>query len=52
MVKRVAIVKTSVDEGNGDSGGSGKVKSVTDVMEVMNIVMAGARKGANLFGKR
>ena len=45
MVKRVTIVKTRVDEGNGDSGGSGKIKSVTDAMEVTNLVMAGARKG-------
>ena len=39
-------------EGSGDSSGSGKVKSVTDMKEVMNMVMAGARKGRNLFGKR
>ena len=33
LVKSV-IVKTRVNEGNGDSGGSGKVKSVTDATEV------------------
>ena len=40
MVKRVTIVKTTVEEGSGDSGGSGKVKSVMDAMEVTNVVMA------------
>ena len=34
VVKKVAIVKTKVDEESGDSGGSGKVKSVTDATEV------------------
>ena len=48
VVKRNTIVKTRVDEGNGDSVGSGKVKSVTDA-EVTNVVMAGAGKGGNLF---
>ena len=52
VVKRVAIVKTRVDEGNGDSGCSGKVTSVTNAMDVTNVVMAGAREGGNLFGKR
>ena len=52
MVKRVTLVKTRVDEVNDDSGGSGKVKSVRDMTEVTNVVMAGARKGGNLFGKR
>ena len=33
-----------MDEGSGDSGSSGKVKSVTDAMEVTNVVMAGARE--------
>ena len=41
-----------MDEGSGDSGGSNKVKSVTDATEVTNVVMADARKGENLFGKR
>ena len=52
VVKRIAIVKTRVDEGSGDSGCSDKVKSVTDAMEVMNVVMAGARKEGNPFVKR
>ena len=52
MVKRVTLVKTRVDEESGDSSGSGKVKSVTDAMEVMIVVMAGTRKGGNLFRKR
>ena len=52
VVKRVTIIKTRVNEGTGDSGGSGKVKSVTDATEVSNVVMTGARKGENLFGKR
>ena len=30
VLKRVTRVKTRVDEGSGDNGGSGKVKSVTD----------------------
>ena len=41
-----------MDDGSGDSGGSGKVKSVTDATEVANVVMAGIRKGGKLFGKR
>ena len=44
VVKRVAKVKTRVAEGSGDSGGRGKIKSVTDATEVTNVVMAGARK--------
>ena len=40
VVKRVTIIKTRVYEGSGDSSGSGKVKSTTDVT---NMVMAGAR---------
>ena len=52
VVKRITIVKTRVDEGSGDCGGSDKVKRVTDVTEVTNVVMADARKRGNLFGKR
>ena len=51
VVKKVTIVKARVDEGSGNSGGSGEIKNVTDAMEVMNVVMAGARKGGNLFEK-
>ena len=40
MVKIITIVKTRVDEGSGDSGGSGKVKNV---MEVTNLVMTGTK---------
>ena len=40
VVKRITIVKTTVNEGSGDSGGSSKVKSVTDATEVTNVVMA------------
>ena len=50
VVRRVTIVETRVDEGSGDSGGSGKVKSVTDATEVTNVVMASAKEGGNLFG--
>ena len=39
-------------EVSGDSSGSDKVKSVTDTVEVTNMVMAGARKGGHLLGKR
>ena len=52
MVRRVAIVKTRVNKGSGDSSGGGKVKSVTDTKEVTNVVMTGARKEGNLIGKR
>ena len=52
VVKRVTIIKTRVNEGSGDSNGSGKVKSVTDMTDVTNVVMAGARKGGHFFGKR
>ena len=52
MVKRVTVIKTIVNEGSGDSSGSGTVKSVTDTTEVTTVVMANARKGGNLFGKR
>ena len=51
VVKRVTIIKTRVSEGSGDSSGSGKVKSVTDMTEVTNVVMAGTRKEGNLFEK-
>ena len=52
MVNKVTTVKTRVDKGSSDSGGSGKVKIVTDAMEVTNVVMSGARKGGHLLGKR
>ena len=52
VVNRVTIIKTRVNEGSGDSGGSGKVNSVTDPTEVKNVVMAGGRKRGNLFEKR
>ena len=48
MVKRVIIFKMRVNKRSGDSSGGGKVKSVTNTMEVM----AGARQGRNKFGKR
>ena len=51
MVERVTMIKTRVNKGSGDSSGSGKVKSMTDTTEVANMVMAGARKGGNWFGK-
>ena len=41
MEKRITIVQTRVDEGSGDSGGSGKAMSVTNATEVTNVVMAG-----------
>ena len=40
MVKRVAIIKTIVNKGSGDSSGSGEVKNVMDTTEVTNVVMA------------
>ena len=40
VVKRITIVKTRVNEGSGDSGGSDKVKSVTDATQVTNVVVA------------
>ena len=52
LVKRVTIIKTRVYEGSGDSSGSDKVMSMIDTTEVTNMVMAGARYGGNLFGKR
>ena len=52
MVKRVAIIKTKVYEGSSDTSGIDKVKSVINTMKVTNMVMASARKGGNLFGKR
>ena len=52
VVKGVTIVKTIVDEGSGDSSGSGKVQNVTDATKVTSVVMAGARNGENLFGTR
>ena len=50
MLKRVTVIKTRVNKGSGDSSGGGKVKNVTDTTEVTYVVMAGARKGGNLFG--
>ena len=52
MLKRVTVIKTRVNKGSGDSSGGGKVKSVTDTTEFTYVVMAGARKGGHLFGKR
>ena len=52
MVKIVTIIKIRVNERSDDSSGSGKVKSVTDTMEVTNVVITGARKRGYLFGKR
>ena len=52
MVKRVTIIKIKVNKGSGDSSSSGKVKNEIDTMEVTNVVMADARKGRNLVGKR
>ena len=49
LVKRITIIKTRVNKGSGDSSGGGKVKSVTDTMLVVNVVMEVARKGGNLF---
>ena len=46
------MIKTRVNKGSGDSSGVGKVKSLTDTTEVTYVVMAGARKRGNLFGKR
>ena len=43
VVKTVTITKTRVYEGSGDSSGSGKIKIVTDTMEVTNMAMADAR---------
>ena len=52
MLKKVTVIKTRVNKGSGDSSGGGKVKSMTDTTEVTYVVMADARKGGNLFGKR
>ena len=52
VVKSITIVKTRVDEGSSDCGAVGKVESVTNATEVTNVVMAGTRKGGNLFGNR
>ena len=49
---RVIIIEMRVNEGSGDCSDSGKFKSATEMMEVMNVVMASARKKRNLFGKR
>ena len=51
VIKRITIVKTRVDEGSGDSGGSGKVKDVTDATQVTNVVMAGTKKGRKFVWK-
>ena len=51
MIKRVTVIKTRVNKESGDSSGDGKVESVTDTTEVTYVVMAGARKVGNLFGK-
>ena len=43
VVKRVTIIMTRVYEGSGDSSSGGKVKNMTDTMDVTNMIMAGAR---------
>ena len=45
MLKRITVIKTRVNKGNGDSSDGDKVKSVTDTTEVTYVVTAGARKG-------
>ena len=52
VVKKITIIQTRVNKGSGDSSGGGKVKIVTDTTEVANVVMVGASKGGNLFGKK
>ena len=52
VVKKITIIQTRVNKGSGDSSGGGKVKIVTDTREVANVVMTGASKGGNLFGKK
>ena len=51
VVKGVTIVKTRVNDGSGDSSGSGKVKSVTDTMEVTTVEIAGAKNGGIFLEK-
>ena len=51
VVKRVTIIKTIVNKGSDDSSGNVKVKNVPDTTEVMNMVIAGARKVGNFVGK-
>ena len=42
VVKLVTIIKMRVNKGSGNSSSSGKVKSVTNMTKVTNVVMAGA----------
>ena len=51
MVKTVTIIKTTMNKERSDSSSYGKVKSVTNTMEITNVVLAGARKGGNLIEK-
>ena len=41
-----------MNKGSGDSSSGGKVKSVKDTTEVTYVIMVGAGKGGNFFGKR
>ena len=59
-VKRVTLIKTRVNDGDGDSSCSGKVKNVADTTEATNVadttkatnvVIAGTRNGGKLFEK-
>ena len=52
MVNRITIFKKRMNKGRSDCSGSSKVKSVTDLTEVANVIIAGARKEGNFFGKR
>jgi hypothetical protein len=43
VIKGVAIVKTRMNKGCSNSGGSVKVKSASDAAEITDMVVTGAR---------
>ena len=52
VVKRITVIKTRVNKEGSNSSGCGKVKSVTDTTEVVNVVMTGSKKLRKFVWKR
>ena len=45
MVKGVAVIEASMDEGSGYCGTGGGIESVSDAAKITNMVMTGTREG-------
>ena len=45
MVKEVAVIEASMNEGSGYCGSSGEIESVSDVAKIVNMVMTSSGEG-------